>query len=175
MTNKGLIHLYTGDGKGKTSAAVGLAVRAVGADMKVLFVQFLKGGDSGELAPLRQLDVQTLCCEGPVKFVFQMDNAEKEQYHVRQANLLQQAAAWCTQKEIDVLVLDEVLGALETGMVDEEEVCRFLDQKPEGLEVVLTGREAPASLRERAQYISEIACVAHPFAQGMPARKGIEW
>ena len=175
MARQGLIHIYTGQGKGKTSAAVGLSVRASGAGLKVLFVQFLKGSPTSELSPLRQIGVQVLRCEETAKFVFQMNEKEKAQYREQQQALFVQAAEQCAKGQADVLVLDEVMGALATDMLELSSLCLFLDQKPEQLEVVLTGRDAPEALISRAQYVSCLDCLKHPFEEGIPARKGIEF
>ena len=172
---QGLLHLYTGDGKGKTSAAVGLAVRGCGAGLKVLFVQFLKGGDSSEIAPICSLGIQVLCQEGPVKFVFQMTPEERTEYLHSQAQLMREAFQKAKEEEFDLLVLDEAVGGLSTGVLDLAELCTLLDSRPKGLEVALTGRDAPAELLQRAHYVTNLQGVKHPYEQGQAARRGIEY
>ncbi|MEG1953559.1 MAG: cob(I)yrinic acid a,c-diamide adenosyltransferase [Hydrogenoanaerobacterium sp.] len=171
----GLIHIYCGDGKGKTTAAIGLAVRAAGAGFKVVLVQFLKGQQSSELLSLALLPNITLLREKlSPKFSFQMDDTEKAETIAVHGHYLKTAAELCKEKNCDVLVLDEVLGALDCGLLDTELLRRFIDQKPDELELVLTGRNPPQWLCEKADYISEIHKVKHPFDAGIQARIGIE-
>ncbi len=179
MTTKnriGLIHLYCGEGKGKTTAAMGLITRALGHGCRVILVQFLKNGNSGELKILRALPNMTVFA-GQVtgKFSIAMTEAEKRATADLHLDYFRQATTLAGQGETDILVLDEVLGAIESGMMDQAELIRFLDEKPAGLEVVLTGRTAPAALLDRADYISRIDCVRHPYQKGILAREGIEY
>ncbi len=174
MNQPGLIQLYCGDGKGKTSAAMGQCLRAVGHGLRVGIVQFLKDGSSGELAALRALDCVTVFPALPeVKFTFAMTPEEKRQARDFNDRLLVSAAG--QSAELDVLLLDEVCAAVSTGLLDEEALLRFLREKPAGLEVLLTGRDPSAGLTELADYISEIRMVRHPFEKGVSAREGIEW
>lgn len=173
MQNKGLIHLYTGTGKGKTTASVGLAVRATGAGKKVVFAQLMKGRDTSELTGLRELGVQVLRQNGAKKFVFQMNDEEKAAYRKTQTLCFQEAVE--RAQDSDLLILDEVVSAVTTGMVAEKDLVDFLQHKPEGLEVVLTGRDAPESLRQLADYITNMQAEKHPYEQGVPARLGIEF
>ncbi len=173
METKGLIHLYTGGGKGKTTAAVGLCVRALGAGLRVRFVQFMKGRGSAELAPLRQLGAHVTRATNEEKFVFQMNEQERAACQKAHRACLAEAAK--TAAEWDLLVLDEALGALETGLLAEEELLPFMREKPPGLELVLTGRSAPETLRALADYVTDMRAEKHPFAAGIPARRGIEF
>lgn len=172
----GLIHIYCGDGKGKTSAALGLAVRAAGRAKKVLVVRFLKTDDSGEVAALRQLGgVEVVPCDRTFGFVSRMNSEQRKEasaYYSRRFEEARQAAAG---GGYDVLILDELIGSCNYGMVPEEEVVRFLKEKPEALEVVLTGREPSRALKELADYVSEIRMISHPYTKGIPAREGIEY
>lgn len=169
----GLIHIYTGDGKGKTSAAVGLAVRARGAGLRVGFYQFMKPSSSGEVAMLEALGVATARAGGSGKFTFQMTEREKKDCSGSQCALFRHIVEKVDL--FDVLILDELCGAVDTGMIPETMVIDFLDNKPVGLEVAITGREPSEALIRRAGYISEILCVRHPYQQGVAARKGIEF
>lgn len=173
---EGLIHLYYGDGKGKTTAAVGLTVRAAGRGMRVLFAQFLKHGESGELRILEQLEqVSILRCEGARKFTFQMNTSELQQTRDVQNRMLQEIIYQVGQgRGYDLLVLDEAINAVSTGTLDEALLRTFVEQKPEPLELVLTGRNPPGWLIGRADYLSEICSRKHPYEQGIPARTGIE-
>lgn len=171
----GLVHLYCGDGKGKTTAAVGLAVRAAGSGLSVLFVQFLKTGRSAELEPLRELGVGVVSGQPFPKFVFQMNEGEKAETRAFHRQRLAEAIEK-SKKGLDLLILDEIMGALATGIIDERDVIDFLRTKPDHLEVVLTGRDPPASLIEAADYVSEIIMRKHPYeSKGTQARQGIEF
>lgn len=172
-TTPGLIHVYTGDGKGKTTAAVGLSVRAKGAGRRVLFAQFMKGGVSSELSMLTALGITVLHRPASRKFVYKMDDEEKRKFRDVQTQLLAEARGMAP--EYDLLVMDEILSALTTGMVDLEAATAFLDGKPPALEVALTGRNPPQAILDRADYISEIQCRRHPYERGVGSRKGIEY
>ncbi len=169
---EGLVHIYTGDGKGKTTAAMGLACRAVGAGLKVLVVQFLKGRDTGELSSLKKLGIPVLRTE-VTKFISYMTDAEradcKKQQEACFVEAKKQLAAY------DLVVFDEIIGAVAAQMLSLEEVLACVQNKPAGTELVLTGRNAPKELVDLADYVSEIKGVKHPFAKGIKARKGIEF
>ena len=167
--NRGLIHIITGDGKGKTTAATGLAARAKGAGFSVLFLQFLKGRPSGEVKSLEKLDIPVY--RGEVKkFVLNMTDSEKEECKKSQNECFNIAK----NGNFDMIVFDELAGALATGMLFEQDVLEFLDLNKE-TEIVMTGRGFPEKLIEKADYISEIKAVRHPYDKGIPARKGIEF
>ncbi len=173
---KGLIHIYTGDGKGKTTSAIGLTIRALSNDMKVVFTQFMKGDNSSELKILKKLDnIEFVFCKENFGFVWNMDEEEK----IRAKNAYTQQFLDCTNKAIeikaDMLVLDEFNSAYELGFINNEIALNFLKSKPENLEIVLTGRNPKEELTEIADYISEINKVKHPFDKGINARKGIEF
>lgn len=175
MSSTGLIHLYHGDGKGKTTCAMGLALRCAGHNDPVVIVQFLKDGTSGECRLLAKLENVTLLAVNPVGKFFRAMTAE-EQEQTRQAALrtFDAAVKLAVRERARMLVLDEVCAAISLGVLAEAEVIRFLDSKPEGLEVVLTGRSPVQSLLDRADYISEICKRRHPFDKGITAREGIE-
>lgn len=169
-----MVHIYCGDGKGKTTCAMGLAVRAAGHGRKVVVAQFLKGSNSGERTVLESLPtVNCLPVPETIKFIFAMDEQEKAQARVQMTAAFTQAAE--AGRDSDLLVLDELCGAITTGMVPLEEVLAFLDSRPEQLEVVITGRDPALELQERADYITEMRKVKHPFDKGVNAREGIEW
>jgi cob(I)alamin adenosyltransferase len=170
---KGLVHIYCGDGKGKTTAAMGLALRAAGNGLKVLILQFLKSGSTGELISLAKLEnVTVIRGKGGTKFVWNMNEDEKETalcVHTENLNKVMEHAG-----DYDMLILDEALGACGCGLLDTQLLCRFLDERPDGMEVVLTGRNPAKDLMDRADYISEIKKIRHPYDKGIMARKGIE-
>ena len=173
---KGCIHIYTGDGKGKTSAAVGLAIRFAGKGGKVLFSQMLKDGTSGEIAVLEGTDgIDVDVCRENFGFSFSMSDETRIRaataYTAHLENLLKRAG----EDGYGMLVLDEIIAAYNLQFIDCGMLIEFLKHKPENLEVVLTGREPAAELVELADYISEIKKVRHPFDNGLTAREGIEY
>jgi cob(I)alamin adenosyltransferase len=171
----GLIHVYTGDGKGKTTAAVGLAVRAAGQGKKGVFAQFLKTGGTGEIAPLTALGVDVVRSARKLGFTFQMDDETKALCREEQRAVLARVREKLADGGVDVLVLDEALDALALGMLAEADVRALLAAKDDALEIVLTGRPVPPWLTEIADYISEVKKIKHPFDKGIRARAGIDF
>lgn len=171
----GLIHIYCGDGKGKTTAAVGLAVRCAGRGNKVLLVQFLKSRDSGELYSLAKLpDIEVMRGKESKKFTFQMNEEEKLALLIEHNKMFEQVLAKIKNGGYSLLILDEVIGALNAKVFEMPKLIEFLRHKPENLEVVLTGRNPAPELVEIADYVSEIRKVKHPMDKGIMAREGIE-
>ena len=168
---EGLVHLYWGSGKGKTTAAMGLALRALGAGQRVVVVQFLKNGQSGELEPLRGLGARVYSGGAGSKFVFQMSEAEKTQTCAQQTQQLQQALTG----PCDLLVLDEACAAWQLGMVDKKLLENAVLHRPRGREVVLTGRDPAPWMQRAADYSTEMCCRRHPYDRGVPARRGVEF
>jgi len=169
----GLMHIYCGNGKGKTTAALGLALRASGSGLKVVFAQFMKARDTGELNALpRLLNVTVMRAKPISKFSFQMDEKEKEE--VRQSHAAFILEIKKVMEGADLLVLDEAVGAVARGLLDEDLLLELLDTRPPHLEVVLTGRDPSEELLRRADYVSEMVKRKHPFDRGIPAREGIE-
>ncbi len=171
----GLIHIYCGDGKGKTTAAVGLAVRCAGRGNKVLLVQFLKSRDSGELYSLAKLpDIEVIRGKESKKFTFQMNEEEKHALLIEHNKMFEQVLAKIKNGGYSLLILDEVIGALNAKVFEMPKLIEFLRHKPENLEVVLTGRNPAPELVEIADYVSEMRKVKHPMDKGIMAREGIE-
>ncbi len=168
---RGLIHLYCGDGKGKTTAAAGLALRSLGCGKKVLFVQLLKNGQSSETEPLRQLGADVRSCGPETPLVCRMTPAERETAAAECAALLEDAIA----ERPDVLVLDELCIARNGGFVSEALAKRAVLEKPEEQELVMTGRDPEEWMVRAADYITEMKCVRHPYESGVRARKGTEY
>lgn len=170
----GLIHVYTGDGKGKTTAACGLICRQLGYGNRVVLIQFLKGGVSGETLFLRNAEH---CCvvrqEEAKKFVFQMNDAEKREEAEKCESLL--AQAFDAVETADLVVLDELFGALECGLLRLRDTLRLAEALPNNCELVLTGRNAPREWMERADYVTEMKEIKHPMRRGVTARHGIEY
>ncbi len=172
MLKRGYIQIYTGDGKGKTTAALGLALRASGRGLRTYFGQFMKGQHYGELDAVLDHPNITIEQYGDVRCI---RREEVTAAHVEQARRgLERACHALTSDEYDIIVLDEVNVAIWFGLLTPEQVLAVLDQKPEQVEVVLTGRRAPAALLERADLITEMREVRHYYTQGVTAREGIE-
>ena len=171
------MHLYTGDGKGKTTAAMGLALRAAGHGFPVLVAQFMKRGNSGELRSLGGVAGVEVRLAPPVKgFTFRMTPDEK-----REAQREQTGFAAALMQELPVLrprmiILDELAVAVSTGMVDEASARALIEAALKFGETAVTGRNAPDWLLDMADYVSRIEAVKHPLAdQGLAAREGVEW
>lgn len=176
MTNKACVHLYCGDGKGKTTAAVGLAVRFAGRGGTVVLAQFLKDGTSGECRALAKLETVTMFAANPVrKFSVQMNEEEKQRTADAVQRTFAAATGYAVREGAGLLILDEVCAAIRCGFLDEQAVLDFLDGRPDTLEVVLTGRDPSEALQERSDYITEMVKRRHPFDDGVTAREGIEW
>ncbi|MCR4436341.1 MAG: cob(I)yrinic acid a,c-diamide adenosyltransferase [Clostridiales bacterium] len=173
---KGLVHIYTGNGKGKTTAAVGLGVRAYGRGFRVLMVQFLKGLETGELAVISQFEPRFKLLRGKEvkKFTWNMTEKELAELKKSMQEIFDYAVSEAKSGGWDMLILDEILGSISSGLITVGQVLDFIKNKPEELEVVMTGRNAPEALVEVSDYVSEIHAVKHPFEKGIPARKGIE-
>jgi cob(I)alamin adenosyltransferase len=171
---KGLVQVYTGNGKGKTSAAFGLALRAAGRGLKVYVIQFIKGGfDYGELYVVDKLPNVTLRAFGRGKFIMDKTPAKED------VRLAEEALALAEQVvksgDYDVVILDEVNVALSLGLVKLERVLELVKGKPAHVELVLTGRNAHEKIVEIADLVTEMREIKHPFSKGVPARKGIEF
>lgn len=174
MEKRGLIHVYCGDGKGKTSAAIGLMIRAAGRKKRILLVRFLKNEDSGELFILDRIsEISRIRMPEGYGFYWTLTEEEKvrmkEDYRKVWDEIEKQA------KDYEILVMDEFAAAFAHGLIPQERALEFLRERPESLEVVLTGRNPDDRICELADYISEIHAVKHPFGQGIPAREGIEY
>jgi cob(I)alamin adenosyltransferase len=171
---KGLVEVYTGNGKGKTSAAFGLALRAVGRGLRVYIIQFIKGGfDYGELYVIDKLPNLTLKAFGRGKFITANPPDREDFKLAKQA--FQLAKQIVEDGEHDVVILDEINVALSLKLLDLEEVLELIKSKPRHVELVLTGRRAPDQIIEAADLVTEMKEVKHPFNKGIPARKGIEY
>lgn len=176
MDAKGLVLVYTGNGKGKTTAALGLALRQVGWGRKVLFVQFMKGKSnvSGErIAAEKCLPLLEMEQYGRDEFVNLANPAQVDAELARKA--LCRAKEAIMSGGYGLVVLDEVNVALATGLVETSDVLAILDSRPGGVDVVLTGRYCPKEILDKADMVSEVSEVKHHFARGVKARQGIEY
>ena len=171
-----MIHIYCGDGKGKTTAAMGLALRAAGRGKRVVIAQFLKGADSGERFALAHVPgVELLPVPERVTFSFRMDEAQRREAAARFLDLCAQCRERLHSGAAELLVLDEACAAVNTGLLPLSVLLELLDAAGEGCEVVLTGRDPVPELRERADYLTELRSLRHPYERGIAARPGIEY
>ena len=172
--NPGLVQLYTGTGKGKSTAAVGLGMRAVGHGLRVFLLQFMKGDpEYGELLSLASVEGFDTLQSGLPTFVKKGEPGAED--------LRLAAAGYEKAREIiaagwyDLVILDEINVAVDYGLLTVEQALALIDLKPAHVELVLTGRYAPPELVERADLVSEVTEIRHPYAAGVAARKGIEF
>lgn len=170
----GLIQVITGDGKGKTTSAMGLAMRAVGHGYKVLMVQFMKGQiNYGELEAAKKLSNFDIIQFGRPDFVDKEDPAEIDIKLAQEG--LEYALSIVKENKCDILILDEINVALDWNLIELDDVLELIESKPENMELVLTGRYAHPRLIELADQVSEIKEIKHPYQKGIMARKGIEF
>jgi len=166
------IHVYTGDGKGKTTAALGLALRAVGAGWKVLFAQFLKHGEYSEIKALKRLEDQVAIRQyGSGRFI-KGRPSEKEIEAARAG--LSEITQVMEEGKYDLIVLDEINVAVHFGLIPVESIINLLKRRPQDVELVFTGRWAPKEITERADLVTEARMIKHYFSKGIRAREGIE-
>ena len=171
-----MIHVYYGDGKGKTTAAVGLAVRAAGSKMKILFVQFLKTELSGERNILSGIKNVTLTsCPQKLKFTNEMTDAEKQQATVLFRGIFDRSAATALSERYDMIVLDEIFDVINEGMLSEADVFAFIANAPNSIEIVMTGHNPPERFIDEADYVTEMKKIKHPYDRGVSGRIGIEF
>ena len=169
---KGYIHIYTGDGKGKTTAALGLAIRAAGYGMKTYIGQFMKGQHYGELTALRDHPCITIEQYGDVECVHREEITQK---HVDQAQQgLKQARKAMHSHQFDIIILDEINVAVWFDLIKAEEVLELLRERPKNVEFILTGRHASEAFLEVADLVSDVKEIKHYYNRGIKARTGIE-
>jgi cob(I)alamin adenosyltransferase len=170
----GLVQIYTGDGKGKTTAALGLALRAAGYGLRTYIGQFMKGQAYGELEAAKLLTPYLTIEQYGLPTFVHVHEATPEDVRMAHEGL-EKARAALHSGQYAIVVLDEVCVALHFELLTLEEIMVLLDERPAGVELVLTGRRAPAALLDRADLVSEMCEVKHPYAKGIQARKGIEY
>ena len=178
VSKQGLIHIYTGEGKGKTTAAIGLSIRFAGNGGNVLFTQFLKDDKSSEINILNKIDNITFLASGKnFGFTRSMTPEIKKLAKAHFSSHLNKTIeiAVSKSKNFNLLVLDEIIAADNSGFVPHEKLISFLKNKPENLEVVLTGRSPSDDIISLADYVSEIKKIKHPYDKKIQARAGIEF
>ena len=174
---KGLVKIYFGEGKGKSTSSMGRALVCAGEEKEVFVIQFLKGKMTGSLDYLKRLEpeIKVFRFEREEAFYEDLSDEEKQEEKVNILNGYNFAKKVLSIGECDVLILDEILASCNYGMVRETSVVEFLKNRPEKLEVVLTGRNPSETFLELADYVSEIHMRRHPYEKGIPARRGIEF
>jgi cob(I)alamin adenosyltransferase len=169
----GLVHIYTGDGKGKTTAAAGLAIRAKSRGLKVLFAQFMKEADGGgEVEILEKVGVEVVSYDRVLSTIF---NPDADRDELRNEALRALESVKTRLPEFDMAILDEFIYVIDEGLITEDEAVSFIKEKPEGVELVLTGRGATGALIDVADHVTEMKDVKHPLEEGIRARPGIDY
>lgn len=171
----GLMHIYSGDGKGKTSACLGIVLRSIGCNLNVVFTQFLKDGESSELKVLKKFENVTIITGKEIKgFTSKMTKEELEIVKENNNNHLKKSIRLCEEGKCDLLVLDEIMSTVNYDLVDYKLLIDFLQNRPKNIEIVLSGRNPKDKLIKMADYVSEIKKIKHPYDRGVNARFGVE-
>lgn len=165
-----MLHLYWGSGKGKTTAAMGLALRALGHGRNVIVVQFLKDGSSGEIMMLRRCGAVVYACPN-AKFSWLMSESERAEARISNTETLRRVLS----QSFDMLVLDEACAACKNDLVEESLLKEAAARAAQGAEVIFTGREPTDWMQEAADYSTEMRAVKHPYTKGITAREGVEY
>jgi len=170
---KGLIHIYTGNGKGKTTAAIGLGIRATGEGLKVYMIQLMKGRRYSEIDALDKIKNFTVAQFGRDEFVSK-ENPEQIDIDLARKGF-EHAKEIIKNAEHDLVILDEINVAVDFGLVPLKDVLKIMDEKPENVELVFTGRYSHPDMVRQADLVSEILEIKHPYQSGVQSRKGIDW
>ena len=171
----GLVHIYFGDGKGKTTTGMGLCVRAAGYGYRVLIYQFMKNNKTSERNILEKIEnVSIVNGLDQEKFIFQMTEQEKKERLAFYNSQFEKVTKKAVEEDFDVLFLDETIYTISAGLLDEKLVLDFLKKKPDKLEVILTGNTPSEAMIAAADYVSQIKKIKHPFDEGQASRMGIE-
>ncbi|MBR4874754.1 MAG: cob(I)yrinic acid a,c-diamide adenosyltransferase [Clostridia bacterium] len=172
-----MLHIYTGDGKGKTTAALGLCLRASGRGRRIAFFQFLKDGNSGENFVFQKLDnFKILCFQTETKgFFWEMTEEEKTCLKKETEKGFLCAQEYLRENLCDMLVLDEISGCIKNELISEDALLRLIKAYKEKCEIVLTGREFSEDIIEISDYCSSVSDVKHPYQKGVDAKEGIEF
>ncbi len=171
-----MLHIYFGNGKGKTTSSIGIAMRAAGYGRKILFVQFLKSEETGERKALRLIpNIELTPCPDKIKFVKFMTDEEKLMCKQDCRNIFDGSVRSVLTGKFDMVVFDEIFGAIENNMLTETELFDFLANAPKNIEIVLTGHNPSQRVLELADYATEMKKVVHPYDKGVGARMGIEY
>lgn len=174
---EGKIAIYTGDGKGKTTAAIGQAIRAFGYGLKVYIVQFLKSRDTSELKVLNSLgeNIKVFRFERERDFFWNLNDREKIELKEDVDKAYEFIVNVLKERECDVLIIDEVMGVLKNKLLTEQQVLDLMEMKADDVELIMTGRNVPKAIIDKANLVTEMKPIKHYFNEGTPARRGIEY
>ncbi|MCM0649960.1 cob(I)yrinic acid a,c-diamide adenosyltransferase [Clostridium swellfunianum] len=174
---KGYVQVYTGNGKGKTTAAIGQAMRAVGNGLRVYMLQFLKTDPTGELEISKLIGdkFQIFRFESKKGFFWTLNDAEKAVLKEEVNRAYEFAVEVIKNNSCDVFIMDEIMGILSNKLLTEQQVIELIDNKPSSMEIILTGRNVPASIKDRADLVTEMKEIKHYMEKGVFSREGIEY
>ena len=171
-----MIQIYTGDGKGKTTASIGQGIRAAGRGLKVYMVQFLKGTPTGELEILKNIDnFKVFRFEEARDFVWNLNEEEIEELKKEVLEAYKFILKVVENGECDLLIMDEIMGVLGNKFLTASDIIEIINRNKHNIEIVMTGRNVPDELAERADLITEMKMIKHYYEKGIPAREGIEY
>ena len=174
---QGLVQIYTGNGKGKTTAAIGQGIRSYGNGLKVFMLQFLKGGETGELKTIGELgeNFKIFRFEKPKDFTWNLNEKELEELKLEIREGYNFILDVIKNNKCDVLIIDEVMAVLSNNFLTVDEVLYIVNNKPKNMELIMTGRNVPNEIIEKANLVTEMKPIKHYFEEGIDARKGIEY
>ncbi|EGT3616417.1 cob(I)yrinic acid a,c-diamide adenosyltransferase [Clostridium perfringens] len=173
---EGYVQVYTGNGKGKTTAAMGLAFRAAGDGMEVKVIQFLKSWKTGELEAAKKFEnLEILRFEKVKGFTWELNEEQLAQLKLEVRVGFDFVKDLIKNRECDILILDEIMATISAGFIEEDEIIELIDKKPKDMELILTGRNVPEKIMDKADLITEMKEIKHYYKKGVPAREGIEF
>lgn len=175
--NEGFVQIYTGNGKGKTTAAIGQGIRAYGNGLKVIMVQFLKSGKTGELNTVDELsdNFEIFRFEKRRGFVWTLSEEEKLEVKKEVKVAYDFILDVIENYKCDMLIIDEIMGVLKNKFLSVEDVLELIRKKPKNMEIIMTGRNVPEEIIEKANLVTEMKEIKHYYKEGVPARKGVEF
>lgn len=175
--NEGFVQIYTGNGKGKTTAAIGQGIRAYGNGLKVIMVQFLKSGKTGELNTVDELsdNFEIFRFEKRRGFVWTLSEEEKLEVKKEVKVAYDFILDVIENCKCDMLIIDEIMGVLKNKFLSVEDVLELIRKKPKNMEIIMTGRNVPEEIIEKANLVTEMKEIKHYYKEGVPARKGVEF
>lgn len=177
VLSKGLVQVYTGNGKGKTTAALGQALRAVGRGLRVYMIQFLKTEDTGEIHSVQMLNpkFKIFRFENPRGFFWTLKDYEKLELKEEVRKAFEFCKEVFLSSQCDILILDEIMGVISNGLLPIDEVIDFINSKPLNMELIMTGRDAPLEIINVSDLVTEMREIKHYYNQGVGLRQGIEY
>ncbi|MCE5200303.1 MAG: cob(I)yrinic acid a,c-diamide adenosyltransferase [Armatimonadota bacterium] len=174
--NRGLVHVYTGDGKGKTTAALGIALRAIGWGARVCIIQFIKGySEIGEVKFAHEFPDRLTLKQFAMDTSRGIDEAKVTKRRKEAEAAIEYAEQVVSSGDYDVVILDEINNAVHYGLIDTQRLLSLISNRPDNLELILTGRSASKEIIDAADYVTEMSLIKHPYQQGIPARKLIDY